>query len=383
VKNISNTDILLVSHISDLSGPTEALENFLKAKASSLVSILNPLDYCTIAKRKVSFFKKDKKPIFYNPINIKWKSFFTWIFDSIVIFYYSLYFRKRYDLYIGCNGFNAFLGIILKKLKIVKKVIFYTIDWTENRFSNKFYNHIYHFVDKYAAKNCDYTWSISQKIDALRKKQGIQAKRNILVPVGVDWEKIDQVEPEKADFKKIVFLGALEKTKGIELTIKAWPKVCKAREDVQLIVIGKTPVGAGIEPYEEKLRKMYNISLVGILSHEEVLRRLPSYGVGLAPYTFCKESISQFADPSRVKDYLACGLPVIITEVPQIAKEIKEYEAGEIISADEDAIVEAVLKITASRQGYRQYRQNALKLGSKYKWGDIFSGAFQKMNFKI
>lgn len=377
LRNLSYIKVLLVSHISDLTGPTEALEDFLKERVKLLITIYNPLEYCTIAKRKVSLYKEGKFILYYQPVNIKFKALFTWMVDVGVTIYYIFRLHRRYDLYIGCDGLNAFSGVLLQRLKVVKKVIFYTIDWTEKRFKNRFYNAIYHFVDRYAVRHSDYVWNISKRIVKIREEEGLIKERNILVPAGVNLREIKRVPMEQVNPKKIVFLGALEKTKGIELVIDTWPKILKKIPDAELIVIGKTPTGAGIRPYEERLKRMKNVRLIGVLSHKEVLRTLPKYGVGLAPYSPDVESISRFSDPSRVKDYLACGLPVIITSVPEIAQEIKKEKAGEIIEYNEQELALALLKITKNIESFGKYKEGANRLGAKYDWQDIFSTAFK------
>lgn len=378
MKDLSLLKVLLVSHVSDLSGPTEALEDFLKKRVRLLATIYNPLEYCTSAGRKVSLFEGGKSVCSYQPINIKFKALFTWIVDVVITIYYVFRLHRRYDLYIGCDGLNAFLGIMLRKIGITKNVIFYTIDWIEKRFRNRFYNAIYHFVDRYAVSHSDYVWNISRRIVKIREEQGLEKEKNIFVPAGVSLSEVKYVSPEKANPKKFVFLGALEKSKGVELVINVWPKILERIPDAELIVIGKTPTGAGIKPYEDKLKRMKNVRLMGVLSHKEVLKVLPQYGVGLAPYSPDADSISRFSDPSRVKDYLACGLPVVITGVPEIAFEVQESVAGVLIDYSKWALVNAVEMITSSAN-YEEYRLNARELGSKFDWNGIFSNAMDEV----
>ena len=41
------TKALLISHITDLAGPSEALENYLKARSDVLGIIYHPFHYCS------------------------------------------------------------------------------------------------------------------------------------------------------------------------------------------------------------------------------------------------------------------------------------------------------------------------------------------------
>jgi len=367
--------ILLVSHISDLSGPTEMLEDFLKPRVSRLAAIYNPLEYCTHAQRQVYDFRGGKLATYYIPTNVKINPLVCWFIDIVLIFYYSFRLHKKYDLYIGCNGFNAFLGIILKRLGRVKKVIFYTIDWVENRFPYKLLNLIYHALDRFCVKNADSVWNISGKIVELRKKQGLVDKKNILVPVGINLKEIRLPEAKEVAHNKLVFIGALERSKGIDLVIDAWGEILNKFPQAELMIIGKTPTGAGIVPYEEKLSKMKNVKLLGVMSRHELIKRIASFGVGLAPYSPNGVNISRFADPSRVKDYLAAGLPVIITRVPEIASEIEAEGAGVVVDYTREGLIQAIAKIIKQEPDFIRYRENAIKLARRYDYEAIFGKA--------
>ena len=60
----------------------------------------------------------------------------------------------------------------------------------------------------------------------------------------------------------------------------------------------------------------------GYTDHDWTLSYLPTCGVALAPYVNEEKGTFKYAEPLKVKDYLGCGLPIIITRVPDIANEI-------------------------------------------------------------
>ena len=63
-----------------------------------------------------------------------------------------------------------------------------------------------------------------------------------------------------------------------------------------------------------------HIKFLGYLEHDDLLRHLPFCGIALASYSDDPDSITYYADPTKPKGYLACGLPVVITNVPWIAE---------------------------------------------------------------
>jgi glycosyltransferase involved in cell wall biosynthesis len=74
--------------------------------------------------------------------------------------------------------------------------------------------------------------------------------------------------------------------------------------------------------------------------------------------------------------YMTCGVPVVITDVPPIAKEIAAHNAGIVVAYDKAELANAVVQILADDERLTEYRRNAGALAHKYNWVDIFSRAF-------
>jgi len=56
-----------------------------------------------------------------------------------------------------------------------------------------------------------------------------------------------------------------------------------------------------------------------INNHITIEKILMSCGIAIAPYSSIdKNNFSFYADPGKVKFYLGCGLPIVITDVPPI-----------------------------------------------------------------
>ena len=71
------------------------------------------------------------------------------------------------------------------------------------------------------------------------------------------------------------------------------------------------------------------VSFTGFVSSdEEVYRILSGCGLALATYPPDDATYKRYCDPGKVKIYLACGLPVLITNVPAVACEIAARGAG-------------------------------------------------------
>ena len=132
---------------------------------------------------------------------------------------------------------------------------------------------------------------------------------------------------------------------------------------------------------EEELRKKaqgMNIEFTGFMGEmKKVYKKLSACAIAIAPYEKSKETISQYTDPGKVKNYFSVGLPVIITKVPQIAYEIDREHCGVAIEYDKKEFIDAVLELLEDETKLKQYRKNVLKIRRKYSWDTIFNRALQ------
>lgn len=376
--------VILVSHVTDLSGPSEAVESYLAKRSDHLGVIYHPFHYCSDRRSRMKEYAGGRLLREERLMGQNLPGLVTYLKDALLTLWFFLKLRRRYELYIGADPLNAVVGVWLKWLGRVDKVAFYTIDWMPERFASKALNAFYHFLDRFCVRFCDASWNISPRIQEVRRSQGLPDSKNILVPVGVELEKI--VLPDKTGKtpRELVLLGALAPSKGVDLVIEAYPALKARFADLTLHVIGKTPHdavedGVVYKPYEPRLAALgEGVVLHGAKPHDEVLAMLPAYDLSLALYKPMENNLSQWADPSRVKDYLACGLPVVITPVPEIHKDVAALPAGVVCDYSVESLVAAVSGVFEDTDKWLAMRQNALEYMLGYSWSAILDGVFEK-----
>ena len=376
--------IVLVSHITDLSGPSEAVENYLKTRSDKLGVIYHPFHYCVDRRSRLKEYRHGRLAREVRQGGWNLPPLLTYLKDAVFSLLYFLRLEGRFDVYLGADPLNTVVGVLLKWLGLTKFVIFYTIDWMPERFSNKYLNAVYHWLDRFCVRHCDAAWNISPRIQDVRRSQGLPDSRNILVPVGVDLEKIELPDKSGKEPSELVLLGALAPSKGVDLVIEAFPSLKARFPQLTLHVIGKTPHdavedGVVYQPYEPRLAALgAGVVLHGAKPHDEVLAMLPGYDIALALYKPSPNNLSQWADPSRVKDYLACGLPTIITPVPEIHKDIRTLEAGIVVDYAVEPLAEAIGRLLADPGLWRSMRENALRYMDSYAWSAILDRVFDE-----
>ncbi len=324
-----------------------------------------------IRKNKEVFFIEH--PLFGNVL--------SWSVGFIDTLWKVVRVSKKFDLYIGSNNLNAFAGIVFKKIGLVKKVIFFTPDYSHSRFNNKILNNIYFWLDYFCLRESDLVWNSSSimPLDFMiqeREKRGVPKKyrkKQISVPDGTD--NVDIPSFEKIDRYKIGFVGHLIEGMGVDFLIDSFLEIKKKNSKVKLLIIGSGPQEEHLREKSEGLE----VEFTGFIGDLGKVYELIKYCVvAVAPYK--KGTISEYTDPGKVKNYLSAGLPIVITKVPKVAWEIDKAKCGFAVECDKKDFAKAVIKLLENDSLLKEYRKNTKKLADKYRWDNVFNRALSYLN---
>ena len=375
-ESLATLSVVIVSHVA-FTGHSQQLENFLKKRVKRLVFIGHPFTY---AEQKSSFalvYEKGEIKSKIEAPKIVMHEILSYLKDFILTFYFIFRLRGRFDIYFGVDPLNAFAGLLLKRLGIVRTVVFYVIDYAPVRFSSAILNNIYHFVDRVCVSRADYTWNLTSAMLNARARRGMLGRNQMVVPTGTN---LRYVPIEEIDKRSIVFLSHLRKGQGIELILEAMPILIEKFPGVKLLIIGTGPLAEYFKKEVEKNNLKNNVIFLGYVeNHEEIEKIISRCRVGIAPYVPDSISLTWYADPGKPKVYLGCGVPVVITRVPEVAFEIEKWGAGIAINYNKEEMANAVLKLLSDDEFYCQCRQKALELATTYTWDNVFYRAFQTM----
>jgi glycosyltransferase involved in cell wall biosynthesis len=376
---LKELNLIIVTHVF-VTGPSQELEEYLKNKVKTLMFIGHPL---SVSKTQLSFYRiyvngELRKEV--NVVTLRLPELLAYSKDLIYTIMWTIKARKNFDIFFGVDPLNSFAGILLNRIKRARKVIFYTIDYVPKRFSNNFVNQIYHQIDSYCVNNSYQIWNLSSRMAEERTKKGVlKNDRQIVVPIGVNFDRIKRLPLEEINRKWVAYMGHLRKGQGLELIIETLPRVVKEIPDVKLLIIGTGELENGLKQKATELGVRNNVEFKGFIKdHRDIESILAKCAVGLSMYEPSPDSITQYTDPSKPKQYLACGLPIIITEVPWIAEEVEKKRLGLVIKYDENALAKAIIRLLKDDSLYKESRNNAINYASKLSWGKIFDAALFK-----
>lgn len=303
--------------------------------------------------------------------------------QELIVVYKELSKLKNLNLVISIDPLNTLYSLILKKLLKIKRVIFYTADYAISRFENRILNKIYHLIDLFSLNHADFVWNVSTRITAHRKSQGLSDAKNFFVPNSPIFDKNKILNIEKIERHSLVIVTTLVNSLDFDSIFASIAELKKEYKNIKLTIIGR----GNWEEYFSKLLKKYqiqdNVIFHGPMSHDKLVEKIKISAIGVALYTN-DNPWTYFCDSMKARDYLSCGLPVIISTITSTSDDIVSYQAGFSIDNNfKDNMIKGISKLFSSDQLYKKYRQNAIKLAKSYDIENILDKTFESCKIKI
>jgi len=379
VSQLSQLSVILAHHHTFAWGPSHALGEFLSTNVRELIFFEFPFAHRRLERSSVRRFVAGrtlstvsmKTPVMPETLQ------YAWHFYKIV--FACLHLRREYDLFVGVDCLNAVAGLIVKRLGLVRKVAFYVIDFVPQRFSNPIVNAVYHWITRIALRQADVIWNMSKRMEVNWVKFGVAPEKNILVPTGFFQHDVEEVGISDRQRLLLVLAGSLNPLKGVGLVLEALKDVLRLLPNVKLMVVGGGP-------YEKELRNRVHesglsrhVNLLGYIpDHKKMLELIARGSIGLAMYQPDPNSLAWYGDPGRIKEYLAFGLPVITTNVPEISLAIHKANAGIVIPYTKEQLVDALLRLLTDERMFVEMSKNALALSKNFEYNDRFALAMHR-----
>lgn len=378
--NISQTFIIVTHEV--VYGAPQALKDYLNNKKVKQLLFIG-LSFLTHNTSTLYVYKKGRKisqEIVYRSKNIGIKEN---IIDFFQVLWWIVKDKNKYNTFIGVNNLNCLAGLFLKKVGIVKKVIFYSIDFVPIRFPSKLLNYIFHKIEIICVQYADEVWDLSPRIAKGRKIflgiSNYKYKRKI-IPVGIWNDNVKRLPFEKIKKFQLLFVGHLLEKQGVQLVIDSIPKILEDIPNFQFLIVGGGEYKYALEKKVKELHIENHVEFRGWVNNRDVLDNLLSQSAcAVATYKPEKQKLYNFTyytDPTKLKDYLGAGLPVILTDVSHNARDIKNKRCGVVVSYKKGEIAKAIVTILKNEHMLKEYRKNALVFAKQFDWEKIFDKAF-------
>jgi glycosyltransferase involved in cell wall biosynthesis len=373
----SRHDVILATHY-QVVGPASALDEYLRERTHEYLYIAHPLfdddgleayyerwqDGVRVERRHFPALRGARRFVGDVVRTVRWVGR-----------------GRRYELFVAGDNLLALAGLYLRLRRRVRWVALYTIDFVPRRFANPLLNRAYHAVDRFAASHVDVLWNAAEGIGRARRMRdgGRTSAPDIVVPVGARVDRIRALA-DGGRARDIIYLGHLLEKQGVQLVIEAMPRILALLPDTRFLVIGDGPHLEPLRSLASQTGVAGAVEFLGAsVDHQMIEERLSACSVGVAPYVPDPSNYSQFTDlPGKVKNYLACGLAVVMTGVPGQAAAVEAAGAGRVIPYDPAAAANAIIAYLTDEELRLRASRAATAMAAPFDWTHIFDVAFQQ-----
>lgn len=378
--------VVIATHVY-ATGPAQDLKDYLVGqKCNKLLFIGHPLLYnANLNGSGFEFFKEGRKvEEHYSQLkdNFGLLRYFRDFWNNIC---FTIKNGRSWDLYVGSDNLNALSGILLRRLGIVSRCVYYVIDYNPKRFKNRMMNWAYHKIDRFCVRHADETWNLSPRMSEARKKYfNFFDNKQRVVPIGVWYSRFKCLEFSQIDQNSLVYMGHVVKKQGIQYVLEAIPEIVKKIPNFKFLVVGGGDYLAMLKKQSEGLGISKYVTYSGFVeNHRDVEKLLSKSALSIAMYDKYDEdgnlSFTYFSDPGKIKSYLASGLPILLTEVPHNAREIQQSQCGRIIEQNKESIAKAVIEMLSNKTKLEGMRKKACMYAERFDWDNIFEDNLKRI----
>jgi len=192
-----------------------------------------------------------------------------------------------------------------------------------------------------------------------------------VIPCGVDTERFKPL-PLKKDENSIFFLSMLNRYhryKGLDCLLEALPQVKMKVKNLKLVVGGE---GEWLGYYRQRVEALglkEEVEFHGFIPDDSLAEYYNRCSVFVLPSI----SSSQEGFGMVLLEALACGTPVITTDIVGVAVDIKDSHTGTIVQPeDTGAMADAIIRLLVDKKSAVEMGRRGRKLvEDKYGWGRV------------
>jgi glycosyltransferase involved in cell wall biosynthesis len=292
----------------------------------------------------------------------------------------------RVSAWFAFNNLACLRGLAERRLGRAGKVVYWPVDFVADRFGGGSLTKAYDFVDRLCCNQADARFELAEAA-----MHGRSSRHHLLdgrgapttfVPIGAWVKETPRVPPDGIRTRRVLFLGHLVERTGVRLIVGALARLREHGVPVTVDVAGAGPLEGELRQAAAEARVADRLNFVGFIRRQEDVRRfLASGSVALGMYSPTDNPVTEFADPGKLKAYLAAGLPTIITNVPHNALELEAQAGAEITPYDEDALASAIERALSSEEVWRARRSAALEYARRFDWETLLPGPLATLGF--
>jgi glycosyltransferase involved in cell wall biosynthesis len=362
-------------------GPAQALRDYLVERRARVVAVFHPLSREQGTRHVVTEYVAGKSSR-TRSIAVPLRPPLSFAADPVVPLR-----LPAVDVWFGFNPLACARGLLARRFGRARHVVLWSVDFVPGRFGGGTpLTKLYDRLDRLGCERADARVELSAAAqDARNRHHGLPADLvpTYVVPMGAWVERTPLTSPEGYRASRVVFLGHLVARQGVSALLDATALLRERETDVTVDIVGDGPQLPELKQRSLALGLGEAVRFHGFVPEaRDVERILAGASIAVAPYETTETSFSRYADPGKLKSYLAAGLPIVLTDVPPNARELAREAGAELVAYEPGAIADAITHGLASPREWTARREAALEHARRFDWAVLLGGLLERLGFK-
>jgi glycosyltransferase involved in cell wall biosynthesis len=207
---------------------------------------------------------------------------------------------------------------------------------------------------------------------AYHEKYGTSFK--VVRNIPVSKSRLQLIENENQP-KIILYQGAVNIGRGLEQAIKAMHFI----EGAQLVIAGDGDIKQQLEELVRTEKLENKVRFTGRLSIDELAELTPTADLGLS----IEEDLGlnyRFALPNKLFDYIGAGVPVLVSDLPEMKAIVEKYNIGAISNShDPKELANAINEALNNSVKRETWKTNLVQASNELTWeneAEVLKGIF-------
>ena len=278
------------------------------------------------------------------------------------------------DIWIAFNPVQAAAARLRMNDKSL--LVHWAIDFVPQKSLNPLVNFCYRFLERYMFKRVDVQIENTQAAMEMRQKLMKRVPpHQAIAPIGVFDSDFKSPTTARLKDPKVVYFGSIDDRNDVEFVAEIAREICTTETSATFHFIGSGPLEEKIKQQLSDLLMDNRVVFHGFVKDQlTITNLLGDCVVALAPFLDNDRQFTKFADPQKIKYYLAAGLPIFLTDVPPNAQDLVDRAGCSILSKQEGPKVWAdhISLLIHSPADWLNRAAKAFQVGTEYERTKIY-----------
>ena len=356
-------------------GPAQALRDYLVARDVRVVTIFHPLTPEQGRRHRITVYDNGAQ-VRERSVCLPLRPPASFALDPFVPLL-----PPHVDAWFGFNPLACARGLVARRQRRARRVVLWSVDFVPDRFgSGTLPTRVYDRLDRLSCMRANARVELSETARRARDRRHDLPPGSapaFVVPMGAWIDRVPTTPPDGFRRRRLVFLGHLVERQGVGTLLAALSTL----DDVAADVIGTGPLEQELRGQAK--RAALDVTFHGyVADHRQVEQLLSRSSVAVAPYAQTAETFTRYADPGKLKAYLAAGLPVVLTDVPPNARELESEAGAEVVADDPAALAAAIGRALASPAAWQARRESALAYARRFDWNALLGNLLAELDLR-